>query len=166
MTFSTPSGKIELYAEQLRQYGEALPVYLEPREVPGEPTRRNYPLTYVQGHSRFRTHSMFANSPTLLALNPEPVVDINPVDAARRGVADGDTVTVFNDRGRVTLKAKVTEGVRPGVVNISEGWWFEHFRVGGGNALTHDVINPVQEAIFEPNMAMNDVAVEVLKIGE
>jgi len=162
--FSTPSGKIELYCEGLRQYGQALPVYLEPLEAGGKSTGRKYPLTYIQGHSRFRTHSMLANSPTLRELNPKPVVDINPIDAKKRRITDGDMVTVFNERGRATLKARVTEGVHPGVVNITEGWWFEHFREGGGNVLTHDTINPVQEVIFEPNMAMNDVAVEVVKV--
>jgi molybdopterin-containing oxidoreductase family molybdopterin binding subunit len=109
---------------------------------------------------------MFANATTLLELNPEPVVDLNPLDAETRNISDGDMVTVFNDRGRVTLKAKLTEGVSPGVVNISEGWWLDQFEEGGGNSLTHDVINPVQELIFEPNMAMNDVAVDVFKTEE
>ena len=163
--FSTPSGKIGLYAEELNKYGQALPVYKEPLEA-GAEADSSYPLTYIQGHSRFRTHSMFANVPSLLRLCPEPVVEIYPVDAEKRGISDGDLVTVFNSRGRVTLKAKVTEGVRPGVVNINEGWTFEHFQEGGGNALTHDVINPVQEEIFEPNMAMNDVAVEICRAGE
>jgi len=160
--FSTPSGKIELYAEQLSQYAQALPVYLEPIEA----RRAKYPLSYIQGHSRFRTHSMFANAPTLLELNPEPVVEINPSDAKSRNISDGDRVTVFNDRGRVTLKAKLTQGVRPGVVNIEEGWWFDQFEEGGVNSLTHDAINPAQELVFEPNMAMNDVAVEVVKAKE
>ncbi len=164
--FSTPSGKIELYVEQLSKYGQALPVYLEPLETRSEQTHGKYPLNYIQGHSRFRTHSMFANATTLLELNPEPMVELNPLDAETRNISDGDLVTVFNDRGRVTLKAKLTEGVRPGVVSISEGWWPEQFEEGDGNSLTHDVINPVQELIFEPNMAMNDVAVDVFKIKE
>ena len=164
-TFSTPSGKIEIYAQELRQHGQALPIYHEPLEAGAGITSKSYPLTYIQGHSRFRTHSMFANSATLLELHPEPMVDLHPRDAESRGISDGDMVTVFNDRGRVTLKAKVTEGIKPGVVNINEGWWPEQFGEGSGNALTHDAINPVQEAIFEPNMAMNDVAVEICKAG-
>jgi len=160
---STPSGKIELYVEQLSQYGQALPVYLEPLEARPERTRGKYPLSYIQGHSRFRTHSMFANAATLLELNPEPVVEINPRDAEIRKITDGDMVTVLNDRGRVTLKARLTEGISPGVVNISEGWWPNQFEEGDGNALTHDAINPVQEILFEPNMAMNDVAVDIFK---
>jgi len=164
--FSTPSGKIELYVEQLSHYGQALPVYLEPLEARSGFAQGKYPLTYIQGHSRFRTHSMFANVATLLELNPEPVAELNPLDAETRHISDGDMVTVFNDRGRVTLKAKLMDGIRPGVVNISEGWWPEQFREGDGNSLTHDVINPVQELIFEPNMAMNDVAVEIVKAKE
>lgn len=161
MKFSTPSGKIELYSEALVDHDQALPVYLKPLEASGDTSGSRYPLTFVQGHSRFRTHSMFANSPTLLALNPEPVVEINPSDAKSRNISEGDMVSVFNDRRRAVLKARITEGIRPGVINISEGWWFNQFKEGGFNALTHDVINPVQEAVFEPNMAMNDVSVEV-----
>ena len=44
--------------------------------------------------------------------------------------------------------------------------WRDQFEEGGGNSVTHDVINTVQELIFEPNMAMNDVAVDVFKTEE
>ena len=159
--FSTPSGKIELYSENLYEDGQALPVYLKPLEAPVYDKEKKYPLAFVQGHSRFRTHSMFANVDSLLAMNPEPVVEINPKDAAARNISDNDRVTVFNDRSRTTLKARVTEGVGPGVINITQGWWIDQFEEGSVNHLTHDEINPVQEKIYEPNMHMNDVAVEV-----
>ena len=163
MPFSTPSGKIELYCEALFEDGQALPVFLEPLETPLQPKSTRYPLAFVQGHSRFRTHSMFANVASLLEMNPEPVADINSADAAARDISDGEMVTVFNDRARTTLKARVTESVRPGVINIMQGWWIDQFKEGSVNHLTHDVINPVQEKIYEPNMHMNDVAVEVVK---
>ena len=163
---STPSGKIEIYSEALSEVGQALPVQLDPLESPLEPEGRKYPLAFIQGHSRFRTHSMFANVSALLELNPEPLVEINPRDADKRNIRDNDMVTLFNDRGRTTLRARVTEGVRPGVVNITEGWLPEQFSEGGVNHLTHDVINPVQEAIYEPNMHMNDVAVEIVRFEE
>jgi len=99
-------------------------------------------------------------------MNPEPLVEINPQDAAHRNISDNDKVRVFNDRGKTTLKARVTEGVGPGVVNISQGWWIDQFEEGSVNHLTHAVINPVQETIYEPNMHMNDVAVEVLGITQ
>ncbi|UCE54184.1 MAG: molybdopterin-dependent oxidoreductase [Desulfobacterales bacterium] len=164
--FSTPSGKIELYSENLYEDGQALPVYLEPLEAPVSTAKKKYPLAFIQGHSRFRTHSMFADIDALLEMNPEPVVEINPQDAANRNIGDDDLVTVYNERARTTLKARVTEGVRPGVININQGWWIDQFKEGSVNHLTHDVINPVQEKIYEPNMHMNDVAVEVIRYKE
>ena len=166
LNFPTPTKKIELYAESLLNDGQALPVYLEPYEAPITPKKGKYPLTFIQGHSRFRTHSSFANVSSLLKLNPEPLVEINPIDANKRNISDDDMVTVFNDRGRTTLKARISEGVGPGVVNISEGWWIEQFKEGSVNHLTHDIINPVQVKVYEPNMHMNDVAVEVIKSEE
>ncbi len=166
LNFKTPSGKIELYAEWLVDEGQALPVYLPPLEAPITSTKNKYPLTFIQGHSRFRTHSMFANVKSLLKLNPEPLVDINPIDAKERNISTNDIVTVFNDRARTTLKARVTEGIIPGVVDITEGWWINQFMEGSVNHLTHDIINPIQNKIYEPNMHMNDVAVEVVKSEE
>jgi len=163
LSFRTPSGKIELYAEQLYEDGEALPVYLPPIEAPITPGEKKYPLTLVNGHSRFRTHSMFANVKSLLDLNPEPIVDINPNDAETRNISNNDIVTVFNDRARTTLKARISESVQPGILDITEGWWIEQFKEGSLNHLTHDIINPVQDKVYEPNMHMNDVAVEVEK---
>ncbi len=166
LNFGTPSGKIELYAEQLVEDGEALPVYLSPIEAPETIEKGKYPLAFIQGHSRFRTHSTFANVDSLLELNPEPLVEINPIDAEKRKIIDNDYVTVFNDRAKTTLKARVTESVGPGVINITEGWWINQFKEGSVNHLTHDIINPVQEKVYEPNMHFNDVAVEIVKYKE
>ena len=161
--FATPSGKIEIYSEKLVEDGQALPFQLDPLESPIAGKKSKYPLAFIQGHSRFRTHSMFANVPSLQTLNPGPVAELNPADAADRGIAEGDLITVFNDRARTTLKARLTGGVAPGVINITQGWWIDQFEEGSVNHLTHDVINPVQEKVYEPNMHMNDVAVEVVK---
>ncbi|MHA1803076.1 MAG: molybdopterin-containing oxidoreductase family protein [Promethearchaeota archaeon] len=166
LNFSTPSGKIELYAEQLVEDGQALPVYLEPIEAPIGSKKTKYPLTFIQGHTRYRTHSMFANVSPIKDLSSEPFVEINPIDAVARNIQDGDEVIVFNDRGRTILKAKLTESVGPGVINITEGWWIDQFKKGSVNHLTHDIINPVQNKIYEPNMHMNDVAVEIIKKEE
>ena len=90
-------------------------------------------------------------------------MDINPIDAQKRHISTGDIVTVFNDRARTTLKARVSGTVRPGVLDITQGWWVDQFKEGGVNHLTHDIKNPVQDKIYEPNMNMNDVAVDVIK---
>jgi anaerobic dimethyl sulfoxide reductase subunit A len=162
--FRTASGRVEFYVERLKPLGEELPLYREPLESARVPEAKRRPLVYVQVHSRFRHHSSYANIPWLRELNPEPLVDIHPEDAAVRNIADGDEVTVASLRGRVRLKAKINQGVQPGVINISQGWWFDDFAEGGHNTLTHDTINPAQDAIYEPNMAFNDVLVEVEKV--
>ncbi len=162
--FRTPTGRIEFYVERLREFREALPDYREPSEGRHSPLARKYPLVFVQVHSRFRTHSMFANIRRLLDLNPAPVVEISPGDAAERNIVDGDQVTVFNDRGQVTLKACINAGLHPGVINIRQGWWFHQFDSGSFNALTSDAVNPVQDRLYEPNMPMNDCLVEVRKV--
>jgi len=157
---STPSGKIEFYLEKLHEYHQALPVYLEPRE----PGSEQYPLVLIQGHTRFHTHSMFTNVAAVLKFNPEPQMEMSPGDAVSRGITEGDRVVVFNDRGRLIVKARISESVRPGVLNLAPGWWPAQFGEGCVNALTHDAVNPVQVKTFEPNMALNDVAVEVKKL--
>jgi len=50
---------------------------------------------------------------------------MNPADAAQRGVKDGDVVRVFNDRGQILAGAKLTDDIRPGVICVSEGGWFD-----------------------------------------
>lgn len=91
---------------------------------------------------------------------------MNPVDAEKRGIQDGDMVVAFNDRGSVKVKAMIHEGIKPGVVNITEGWWPRDFAEGSFQELTHNTINPAQQAVFEPNAAIFDVLVEVKKAEE
>jgi trimethylamine-N-oxide reductase (cytochrome c) len=55
---------------------------------------------------------------------------INPKDAADRGIKDGDVVRVFNDRGQILAGAKVTDAIRPGVLRVSEGGWYDPLEPG------------------------------------
>jgi len=75
------------------------------------------------------------------------VMWINPVDAGPRGVCNGDTCYVFNDRGKLAIKAWVTKRIVPGVVAIYEGAYFQPDEQGidrGGcvNTLTNDAYSP------------------------
>ena len=70
-------------------------------------------------------------------------------------------VEVFNDRGRCRVKAKVTPGIRPGIVNIKQGFWLKEFEEGSHNHLTHNTINEVQDMNGLANIPYNDVLVEV-----
>ena len=124
--FSTPSGKIEVYSTTIAatpdMYGlgtmPAVPTYLHPYE--DDP---RHPLLMVSPKSRARTHSIHDNQPVLSRAERQDVW-INAADAAARGIADGDRVRVFNERGATVVPARVTDRIAPGVVSIKEGAWF------------------------------------------
>jgi anaerobic dimethyl sulfoxide reductase subunit A len=152
--FSTPSGKIEVYSTTLAAnpdpYGLG-PIPPIPTWIPDEPDPR-HPLRLVTPKSRARTHSIHDNQPILARADRDDVW-INPTDAAARGVADGQPVRVFNDRGVTVLPARVTERVAPGVVSIKEGAWFtpDHHGQdtrGCANVLTADRASPAGASAF------------------
>jgi len=60
---------------------------------------------------------------------------INPADAAARGIGNGDVVRLFNDRGQCLAGAVVTDDVRPGVVRLNEGAWYDPAEPGSPNTL-------------------------------
>jgi anaerobic selenocysteine-containing dehydrogenase len=128
--FETPSGKFEITSEWLRGHGyEPLPMYTEPLEGPlaTPELARKYPLVFNSGartQSAFR--SQHFNIPSLVAMQPLPLVHLHPRDAAPRGIGDGDPVTVVSARGEVPFWACVSENILPGVVEAN---------MGGGGAL-------------------------------
>ncbi len=145
----TPSGRIEIFSTRLWEIGQtwelpegdritALPEYVETREMPGDPLSELYPLQMITTHFKGRTHSSYANLKWLNDAQPQ-VAWINPIDAAARGIEDGSAVRVWNDRGRILLKAKVTPRIIPGAISVPEGAWFRHEFDGvdrGGNPNT------------------------------
>jgi molybdopterin-containing oxidoreductase family molybdopterin binding subunit len=164
--FGTPSGRLEFYVERLRDFGQELPFYMEPLESQRTPLAQKYPLSLITPHPKYRSHSMFANIPWIRELDPEPTLEMNSADAQARGIQDRDLVRVFNDRGDVKVKVKLNQGVKAGLVKLEEGWWPSDYVEGTHQALTHETINPAQQAVFEPNFACYDVLVEVEPAGE
>jgi molybdopterin-containing oxidoreductase family molybdopterin binding subunit len=146
LRFRTPSGRIELYKEELVAHGAQLPVYHEPVEAsPANPLYKRFPLTLLFSHSRHRIHSTFANLAKFKQIEPEPMVEINPIDAARRGILNDQPVRVFNQRGSVCLKARLSGEIKPGVMVISEGSWVKDFSKGDPYSLTHDLVSATSE---------------------
>jgi molybdopterin-containing oxidoreductase family molybdopterin binding subunit len=164
--FRTPTGLIEFYVERLKKSGQELPVYLEPVESTRSEKAKAYPLSLLTSHSRNRIHSTLAKLPSLLSQEPEPRLEISLTDARPRDIMDGDPVRVFNGRGQVKLRAMLSHRIKPGVVNISQGWWPDQYLQGHHNELTHELLNPVQQSIFGPNAAFYDVLVQVEKAPE
>ena len=123
--FNTPTGKFEVASEWFRAYGyEPLPVYTEPVEGPlAAPALANrYPLVLNTGaRTHFAFRSQHHNIPSLVAKHPWPLVTIHPVDAAARGIEDGDEVDVISPRGRARFRALVTADIAPGVVEANMG---------------------------------------------
>lgn len=120
MRFPTPSGRIELYSERLLVEGfDPLPIFKAPEEglIKTPELYRKYPLNLITTHSLWRCHNNFNNQPELLEQYSHDVL-INPLDASKRDIKDGDAVIVFNDRGSLELKANVSETIKPGVVRI------------------------------------------------
>lgn len=148
--FPTPSGKIEIYSEELARCDDQLlppiPKYIETWESCNDTLAKKYPLQLITTHFKRRVHSQFDNTPWLMELESQAVW-INSVDAKARGIADDDEVYVFNDRGKMIIRAKVTEAIMPGVVDIPQGAWYDPDskrvdRGGCANILTKDAVSP------------------------
>lgn len=148
--FPTPSGKIEIYSQQIADMGNPMippiPKYIETWESLNDPLAEKYPLQLITTHPKLRVHSQFHNVPWLTELETQAVI-INTSDAQVRGIKDGDQVRVFNDRGGMVIPARVTQRIMPGVVDIPEGAWYtpdEHGIDRGGcpNVLTRDEASP------------------------
>ena len=124
----TLSGKIEIFSKALADLGRpdvvpAVPKYIREWESPFGPEAEAYPLQAIGHHSLSRVHSTHDNVDWLNEAFPQRVF-INPVDAAARGLTDGDSVRVFNGRGAIVLPCRVTNRIMPGVVDIPQGaWW-------------------------------------------
>jgi len=124
--FHTPSGKCEFYSASLKAQGiDPLPFYNPPAELPSSNPQlaSRYPLSFLSPPVRNFLNSSFANLPRFRAAEGEPSLELHSDDAAKRGIADGDAVRVFNDRGSFTLKARVNDKPRRGVVVAPSVWW-------------------------------------------
>ena len=123
--FATPSGKIELFSKRLydSRVLPGIPCYTPVEEGREAAAQGPWPLQLIGFHSKRRCHSIGEGNRHLEALEPHRLW-IHPEDAARRGVADGDLVEVFNDRGTVRVPAWVTERIVPGTVALAEGAWY------------------------------------------
>ena len=128
----TPSGKIELFSEQLVEIANTwelaedevinpIPVFNPGFQGYGSVTEE-YPQYCAGFHHKSRTHSSFGFIPEIEAVARQQVW-INPVDAEARSVSDGDVVSVVSPAGEIRIEAKVTPRIIPGTVGIPQGAW-------------------------------------------
>ncbi len=145
--FNTPTGKIELYSTGMvkrgqRYPGEWAPVphYVEPGEGPvSRPDLfKKYPLMMISQHAPLRTHCQWFNIEEIQEIEGPPGIFINELDAREYMIEEGDTVSVFNDRGEITVVAKITNRIKKGVVEINSGNWVKSG--SSANVLMDDLI--------------------------
>ncbi len=144
----TPSGRIEIFSSVIDAFGyddcPGQPAWLEPAEWLGGPLASRYPLHLIANQPRTRLHSqldMGEYSQSSKVAGREPLC-INPTDALARGIADGDVVRVFNDRGSCLAGAVVTSGIRAGVVQLSTGAWYDPLDPSDVNSMcVHGSVN-------------------------
>lgn len=134
--FPTPSGKCELLAPSLAAQGkDPLAGYVPPREGPtsNPGLAARYPLAFISPPAHHFLNSTFSAQPVFVRREGEPFLTLHPEDAARRSIADGAMVRVFNDRGSFEAKARVSDAARKGVVVGLSIWW-PKMCPGGKNA--------------------------------
>lgn len=117
---ATPSGKIELYSQDLEtRFGYGVPRY--------EPVPQALPFVLISPSSSKRTNATFGGCE---ASQGHEVIEVNPADAEVKELGDGDIVKVWNGQGKVALKVVVTDAVRPGVLYSPKGTWLRTSETG------------------------------------
>jgi anaerobic selenocysteine-containing dehydrogenase len=117
---STPSGKIELFSEDLeRRFGYGVPRF--------EHVEKHRPYVLITPSSSKRTNATFGGCEESGGME---ILELHPDDAERNGIETGDVVTISNDLGAVTLQAAVSDAVRPGVLYSPKGTWFRTSSTG------------------------------------
>jgi biotin/methionine sulfoxide reductase len=151
----TPSGKIEIFSETIAAFGYA--------DCPGHPVwldkpAQSLPLHLLSNQPKTRLHSQYDHgsySQASKIQGREPMT-ISPQDALARGICEGDVVRVYNSRGAFLAGVRVSDDIRPGVVQIATGAWFDPLVKGQANSL---------EKHGNPNVVTEDVGASSLSQG-
>ena len=138
---NTPSGRIEIYSETIAGFGYddigGHPMWLPPGEWLGADLAERYPLHMLSSQPALRLHGQLDHgglSRRSKIRGREPIL-ISVADAAARGIADGDVVRVYNDRGAVLAGASISPAMRPGVVQLPTGAWYDPQEPGAVGSL-------------------------------
>ncbi|MDH3228907.1 MAG: molybdopterin guanine dinucleotide-containing S/N-oxide reductase [Alphaproteobacteria bacterium] len=158
----TPSGRIEIFSETIDSFGykdcPGHPVWFAPDEWLGADEAGRFPLHLMSNQPRTRLHGQldFSRLSRSTKVRGREPVWIHPDDAAERGTEDGDVVRLFNDRGACLAGAVLTDAVRPGVVAMATGAWYDPVDRGKVGAL---------EGHGNPNVLTRDQGTSCLAQG-
>ncbi len=126
--FNTATGLCELYISVFDAVGlDPLPYYREPTEGPVSTPElmEEYPFILTTGRRTWEFfHTEHRQLPLMREFRPDPMVEMNPEDAADLGLEDGDWIWIQNVHGKCKQKLYINEGMKKGVVSAEHGWWF------------------------------------------
>jgi len=106
-----------------------------PDELPDD----EYPFILTTGRVLYQYHTgtMTRRSQVLENADRGPVIEMNPDDAGRLQIKDGEQVNVASRRGTITLPVFVTDRISSGVTFIPF-----HYKEAAANLLTNDALDP------------------------
>ena len=162
--FATPSTRMDVYYDALVEYGQALPAYEPPLEAhAGNKLAETYPLQLANVRTRYRIHNQF-NDAKWIQQFAEPRIELNPSEMEKRGLATGDAVEVFNDRGSFKCRVKANESIRPGSARMFEGQTADFLIEGNVQNVTNDgYVERGAELMCGPVIPFSDTLVEIKK---
>ncbi len=165
---STPSGRIEIFSPRLFEMNNSkeippVPKYITEWESPFGEESKIFPLQAIGHHYMARVHSTHGNNPLTIEAFPQEL-QINPADAASRGIKDGDKVLVVNERGRVAIRCRVTNRIMPGVVDLPQGAWWESDKDGVDHGGSVNVLTSEKWTPLAKGNAQHTIMVEVKKL--
>ena len=133
--YETPSGKCEFYSDALARAGlDPVPSYIPPKESPetAPDLASRYPIQLLSPPARTFLNSSFSHLPSFLKSERHPTIELSEEDAQSRGIADGEMVRVWNDRGSCSLVVSISDRVKKGVAVAASIWW-NKLSPGGAN---------------------------------
>lgn len=141
--YFTGSGMVELYHDEMVEFNQACPNFEYPQELePGNALREKYPLVFIQNRRRYAVHSQFLHSSWITQIEDVINLHISPADARERGLEDGDTIQIFNDRATVEMPCRVDGAIRPGMVMLTEGAWLRDLKGQSWQDLVNETMVP------------------------
>jgi len=158
----TPSGKIEIFSDTIDSFGYddclSHPMWFDKDEFIGSERSLQFPLHLISNQPKTRLHSQMDHAVTSRnsKIKGREPVRMHPADACRRGIAEGDVVRLFNDRGACLAGVQFKDTIRPGVIELATGAWYE----------PEDFADPASLEIHgNPNVLTRDIGTSKLGQG-
>lgn len=165
--FETPSGKIELFSKRLYDMNSpeipGIPKYVPAWEGPEDDLVVKYPLQLIGYKVRNLANSTFYGTSWIREAKDQELW-VNPVDADKRNIKQGDRIKVFNDRGATLVTVKVTSRIIPGVIALPSGTWYSPDEDGVDQNGCINVLTTFRKTALAHGNAHHTILVDLVKV--